>query len=1259
MKCLEKDRNRRYETASGLARDVERYIGGDAVEACPPTLGYRLRKFYGRNRAAAWIAGLFLGLTYAGASGIYFGYQRAVRAERRLGYERDAALASEERAIAATREAARERDKVADVNASLRSLADRQRRTLYASSMNLAQAAWEAGDARRTLELLRQWVPKPGANDLRGFEWHYWNRQAHQEARSVRLQGLTPPEATGLVAAVSRDGTRVAGAISDLARYTSTIRVWNAANGQELWRSPPFPGVLESCSFSDNGQRLLTNHSVRGAGTNSAEARVWAVNDGTRVYTSPPLVSTEAVFILAFLSADGERLATEVRETQGNTSKQSAIRVVRVSDGKELAQMSVGRRSESRGPLFVGGSPDLAKVLICENSLGPLEYQVRLHDVQGGQRRWAVNLGVNEFPRDAWFVPGGERLLVRFERVASGKWKSFVIVLDVRDGRKLATHLLPDHLMIQRFGAQTITPSGSRFAVMLNRSVVVCKLDGPAGDESESLASFAHESNIAGISLVADGSRLITLDQLGVVREWDLTPPPRMVHAFDRVRFNADGSRRFYYPRYSAATTTIPLRIVDRSEREVGDRLAPLSAGHAHGPAASADGRTQAITWHPNQGECLLVAWDLATGRERCRVKLGPGIWEELAVSPDGERAALLGSPPEMAGKPRTPQFARIMDLNTGKVVWSSETQGTSRYLHGVEFDPSGRHLVISQGRDTTSDDWAIVWYDAATMAEAARIAVGSQNVTVAAFSRDGRFVAVREQSRFGYAWSTENVRVFPVAPILRGETPAPLFQLTGSSGQFGNVAFSPDGSRLMASGDRMLRLWETTNGAEVLTIPLKNAVNRFNWCFFSCRRPSDLGRARRKRPALGMGRDTARKRGGRTMSDVTQLLEAANRGDRQAAADLLPMVYDELRKLAAARLAREKPGQTLDATSLVHEAFLRLVGEQTFDGQRHFFAAAAEAIRRILVEQARRRQAMKRGGDGNRQELDPDRFAAPAPDDELLALHEALDRFAEAHPEKAELVKLRYFAGLTADQAAEALEHLAEHRRPPLGLRPSLAPPRHVFPWRRALSGCGSHARSAIIVIMNDTTRLLSEIEKGDRIAAGQLLPLVYEELRKLAAQKLARENPGQTLQATALVHEAYLRLVGPADDQRWQNRGHFFAAAAEAMRRILVENARRKNRLRHGGGLRREEIGPRGPSGGRRTRPTTIIAVHESLDKLAGRRCAGRRTGQAALFCRPDDRAGRGRTRRVGAQGVHHLVLRSGLAVSLPGRRSSATRD
>lgn len=157
-------------------------------------------------------------------------------------------------------------------------------------------------------------------------------------------------------------------------------------------------------------------------------------------------------------------------------------------------------------------------------------------------------------------------------------------------------------------------------------------------------------------------------------------------------------------------------------------------------------------------------------------------------------------------------------------------------------------------------------------------------------------------------------------------------------------------------------------------------------------------------------------------MTDVTRLLEAANRGDPQAAAALLPLVYDELRKLAAARLANEKPGRTLDATALVHEAYLRLIGEQRFEGRGHFFATAAEAIRRILVEQARRRLAAKRGGQQNREELHADRIAAPAPDEELLALHEALDTLAETQPEKAALVKLRYFAGLTADQAAAAL---------------------------------------------------------------------------------------------------------------------------------------------------------------------------------------------------------------------------------------------
>jgi RNA polymerase sigma factor (TIGR02999 family) len=160
----------------------------------------------------------------------------------------------------------------------------------------------------------------------------------------------------------------------------------------------------------------------------------------------------------------------------------------------------------------------------------------------------------------------------------------------------------------------------------------------------------------------------------------------------------------------------------------------------------------------------------------------------------------------------------------------------------------------------------------------------------------------------------------------------------------------------------------------------------------------------------------------GVVMSDITHLLDAARAGDRQAAAELLPLVYDELRKLAAARMAAEKPGHTLDATGLVHEAYLRLVGDQHFDGRGHFFAAAAEAMRRVLVNHARDRTRLKRGGGRNRVDLDQLTGAGVAADDDLLELDGALDRLANEFPVAAELVKLRFFAGMTLGDAADAM---------------------------------------------------------------------------------------------------------------------------------------------------------------------------------------------------------------------------------------------
>ena len=159
-------------------------------------------------------------------------------------------------------------------------------------------------------------------------------------------------------------------------------------------------------------------------------------------------------------------------------------------------------------------------------------------------------------------------------------------------------------------------------------------------------------------------------------------------------------------------------------------------------------------------------------------------------------------------------------------------------------------------------------------------------------------------------------------------------------------------------------------------------------------------------------------------MNDITQVLVAAQAGDPTAATQLLPLVYTELRRLAAAKMARELSGQTLQPTALVHEAWLRVRGssQQSYQNRAHFFGAAAEAMRRILIDNARHKRALRHGGGQAREDLEETDIAAPAKDDQLLAVHEALDKLAAEDKQKAELVKLRFFVGLSIEEASEVL---------------------------------------------------------------------------------------------------------------------------------------------------------------------------------------------------------------------------------------------
>ena len=257
-----------------------------------------------------------------------------------------------------------------------------------------------------------------------------------------------------------------------------------------------------------------------------------------------------------------------------------------------------------------------------------------------------------------------------------------------------------------------------------------------------------------------------------------------------------------------------------------------------------------------------------------------------------------------------------------------------------------------------------------------------------------------------------------------------PLFSIAEPTTSM-QALLSPDGKRLFTflgpGGGRgtnsQLTLYSTGTGRPLVTLPMLPGTNLLNNMGIGSGTPTLRASGSAWTPTANWSATTSgrARRNTLTMFNVTQLLDAANRGDRQAAADLLPLVYDELRKLAAAKMAQEKPGHTLDATALVHEAYLKLTGRQSFESRSHFLRAAAGAMRRILVDHARARNATKRGG-GQRVELESGHLATDPPDSDLEALDEALSRLAAEHPQQAELVQLRFFGGLSLTECAGVL---------------------------------------------------------------------------------------------------------------------------------------------------------------------------------------------------------------------------------------------
>jgi WD40 repeat protein/serine/threonine protein kinase len=789
MKALEKDRNRRYETANGLAQDVERYLHDEPVEACPPTARYRLRKFARKHQSGLATAAGFAILLVLGTAMSAWQAVRATQAETEALANEQYANANAAKAEKNEQEANQQRDDAQKQRDEVRALNDQLRRTLYAAHMNLAQHVWQAGGPARVLELLEQHRPKAGESDLRGFEWYYLNRLCHSDL-------LTFKGHTNTVNSVvfSPDGKRLASASGD-----STVKVWDAQTGQELFTFKEHTAGVWSVAFSPDGKRLA---STDGAALDKpGVVKVWDAQTGQELLSfeghSGPVGS------VAF-SPDGKRLASAAWDA---TTKEMAVKVWDAQTGQDLLSLKTGGHASYPG-LSLAFSLDGKR----------LAGGAKVWDAQTGQGLLSLK-GHSGFVQNVAFSPDGKRL-------ASTDWQEgreprTLRVWDAQTGQELLTLKGAD-------GGVAFSPDGKRLASACDKEVKVW--DAQTGQEL--LAFKGHSSGVNSVAFSPDGKRLASAAWDKTVRIWDaqavqkpLTLKAGTTSDVASVAFSPDGKR--------LASGSAGLYGHGPGEGKVwdaqtGQELFALK-GHTGGVndvVFGPDGKRLASVSLGTSGRAGEVkVWDAQTGRELLSLTFKGLVGQSTSVafSPDGKHLASCGntSPTWASGE------LKVWDAQTGQELLSLKHTSP---LSSVVFSPDGKRLA-STGWSPMSGSTLKVW-DAQTGQELLSLKDADG---IVAYSPDGKCLASGSKvwdaqtgeellslkghtswvnrvvfspdgKRLASASSDKTVKVWDA------QTGQELLSVVGHGGHVNGVAFSPDGHRL-ASGaaDGTLTIWDAT----------------------------------------------------------------------------------------------------------------------------------------------------------------------------------------------------------------------------------------------------------------------------------------------------------------------------------------------------------------------------------------------------------------------------------------------------------------
>ncbi len=774
MKALEKDRNRRYETANGLALDIQRYLADESVQACPPSAGYRLRKFARRNKAVL-ATGALVAASLVAAVVVLTISNRLVTAERNAKgtaltekvqalaekqtalHEKEAALTQANANFAeANRQEglAKEHERVAKEQTAL------ARRRLYASQMNLAMQAWRAGDAPRALELIEGQRPRVGEDDLRGFEWYYLWRLCNDG--HLNLTGHT--EAI-LAAAYAPDGKTLASASED-----GTVRLWDAASGRERFVLRAHTSHPWDVAFSPDGKLLASGGKYTG------EVIVWNVDSGEPIRTMPGAVDG-----LAF-SPDGKTLLA------GGNSAQ----IWDVTSGKKL-------RTIPEPGAMIGMLRDGQTVVTLANGWTK-ECEIRFWDWESGARRLTIA------------VPGAGEAALSPDRARIATCGDHVKVWDTANGE-----LLADCQTEYSTRKPAFSPDGTRLAVgQSDRRVVLWDLA-----TRKRLAEDVHHDAPWAVAWSPDGGSVASVTLGGEFKVWNLTTPQ------EATAIPAVGAREL---QFSSDSRTLlvgqsgPTLVFDVA---TGGKLAELPFGDVSaisargGIAAQLVGTSHLKIWNVNHGREIanlplpasreyvgvalspderhaaaffqwrednrLTLWDIANRHARTLTMDGHFTWSVLCAdfSPDGNLVA--------AGYQF--QWVAVWDVATGKIKLQFSQPPAMLNIVSLKFSPDGK--VLAAG----SENGMVTLWDVERGQRIAACKGHASSVPALTFSPDGEVLATFGTDRTVRFWDWR--------------TGQERMTLSGHGGRSYRIQFSPDGKTLATSAGDSVRLWRAATAPE------------------------------------------------------------------------------------------------------------------------------------------------------------------------------------------------------------------------------------------------------------------------------------------------------------------------------------------------------------------------------------------------------------------------------------------------------------